>query len=238
MRILGKTGCVKNPRVTPSLHVFPCYNTSYRQIFKLFKKSNTDISLSNRMNVQDVSTAATLSKWGPRSFDYWMRCLKYMKKNRYYDDQGAATVTLRNRTGYTFKQLSSNWFFASHGISRNGIFRGDEKCYRSSIVVTGPVQWIHVGIPNKFIDGVIDQCKIMNGNNDEYINQPRVFFLCGKCNCTERGPKVITSKEQLQYSVGNITIPKLEWEVDNVRRNSNSLYWKTYYLYMKIQVYF
>ena len=50
-------------------HVFPCYNNSYSEIFRLFKESNVDISISKRMNNhKSVSGAAVLSKSGTGPF--------------------------------------------------------------------------------------------------------------------------------------------------------------------------
>ena len=208
-------------------HVFPCYNTSYSELFRRFIESNVDVSLSNRMNIKSISGAAALSKWGSKSAYFWRKCAECIKAMR-VDDQASVVHTLKKYTnGYTFKQLSSNWFFASHGIDENGRFLGSGICYRSSVVVTGPVQWIHVSYPKTFINGIIDECILMNGKNDEYINNQRVYYLCGKCDC-KKGPLVMTSKEQLQQSLGNISVPDLEWSKDEERRNSHSLYWSSY----------
>lgn len=202
-------------------HVFPCYNTSYREIFRLFKESDVDISYSNRMNIRHISAAAVLSKWGPRSFHFWMESVKVMKEKHMYDDQGSAynLLFLRKQEGFTFKLMSSNWFFASHGISKTGEFLGSEKCYRSSIVVNGPVQWIH-GDPS--------QCIVMNGKQDEKIHQSRVYFLCRECACNYNATMEHTtafSKEELQEMVGNYSIPSLIWE-DDGKHDSQSLFWE------------
>ena len=192
-------------------HVFPCFNTSYRRLFELFKQSNVDISLSNRMNIDSISGGAVLSKWGPGSFEYWKRNVQIMVKRRNYDDQGSAIYVLSKRKGYTFKQLSSNWFFASHGISKDGVFIGSDTCYRSSVVVTGPVQWIH---------GTPKQCELMN----THPYQHRVYFVCGTCSCNQTGPMIATSDKELQEFVGKSKTPELLWEKDD-KRGGDSLFW-------------
>ena len=198
-------------------HVFPCYNNSYSEIFRLFKESNVDISISKRMNNhKSVSGAAVLSKWGPRSGNFWVACAKHMLKIRRYDDQRAfQEVMARLRHTLTYRQLSSNWFYASHGITDKGIFRGPGRCYRSSIVVTGPIRWIH-GSPT--------ECPLMNGQNNELAYKYRAYFICHKCECAQKGPLVATSASQLQSYVGRHKIPKLLWEKDKYR-DSDSLYW-------------
>ena len=114
--------------------------------------------------------------------------------------------------------MSSNWFFSSHGITETGLFLGSSTCYRSSVVVTGPVQWIH-GNPN--------QCLLMNGKNNEHIYKYRVYFLCGTCNCNKKGQTVATSERELNQFVGNLTTPKLLWQNDNTNRSNSNLFWYT-----------
>ena len=131
--------------------------------------------MSNRTNIQNFSGGAVLSKRGEGSHFFWNECAKFMINNDNYDDQSAISYVLKTvRTGYSFKLLSSNWFYASHGITEKGIFSGNSKCYRSSIVVIGPVHWIH-GSPY--------ECSFLNGNHNEHINKYRTSFHCGDCNC-------------------------------------------------------
>ena len=197
-------------------HVFPCFNTSYQYLFEQFKHSNVDISISNRTNIQNVSGGAVLSKRGEGSHYFWNECVKYMIDNNNYEDQSAISYVLRTiRTGYSFKLLSSNWFYASHGINENGIFSGNSKCYRSSIVVTGPIHWIH-GSPS--------ECAFLNGKSNEHINKYRATCLCGKCDCGIKGPILAFSEEELQnYAFPNM-IPKLKWKRDN-KRDPYSIFW-------------
>ena len=201
-------------------HVFPCYNNSYSEIFRLFKESNVDISISNRINRGGaVSGAAVLSKWGPRSGNFWVACAKHMLRTRRYDDQRAfQEVMARLRNTLTYRQLSSNWFYASHGITEKGIFSGPGRCYRSSIVITGPIRWIH-GSPT--------ECPLMNGKNNELAYKYRAYFICRKCECAKKGPLVATSANQLKsFAYPNIP-PRLMWE-KNPSHDSTSLFWSYY----------
>ena len=201
-------------------HVFPCYNNSYSEIFRLFKESNVDISVSNRMNTKSsISGGAVLSKWGPRSGYFWLSCAKYMKGTHNYDDQKAISVILsRSRKRVTFKKLSSNYFYASNGITSYGAFKGASKCYRSSVVLTGPIHWVH-GSPS--------ECPLMNGQNNELAYTNRVYFRCGRCKCAKKGPLVATSANQLKsFAYPNIP-PRLMWE-KNPSHDSTSLFWSYY----------
>ena len=76
-------------------HVFPCYNTSYSELFRRFKESNVDISYSNRKNIKAISGGAVLSKWGPRSFSFWKDVVLFMKRSKCYEDQYTAMVVLK-----------------------------------------------------------------------------------------------------------------------------------------------
>ena len=198
-------------------HVFPCYNNSYSEIFRLFKESNVDISISNRINRGGaVSGAAVLSKWGPRSGNFWIACSEQMLKSGNYDDQRTFRIVMaRLRNTLSYRQLSSNWFYASHGITDKGVFYGSGRCYRSSIVITGPIRWIH-GSPT--------ECPLMNGKNNELAYKYRAYFICGKCRCNKKGPLVATSANQLKSFAYPNKPPSLLWNKDNYR-NSDSLYW-------------
>ena len=163
-----------------------------------------------------ISGGAVLSKWGPRSGYFWLSCAKFMKGTHNYDDQKAISVVLsRSRKQVTFKKLSSNYFYASNGITSYGAFKGASKCYRSSVVLTGPIRWVH-GSPT--------ECQLMNGENNELAYTNRVYFRCGRCKCAKKGPLVATSANQLKSYVGKPRIPQLLWRKDKYR-NSDSLYW-------------
>ena len=155
-----------------------------------------------------------LSRWGPNSHNFWLNNVRVMHKARCYDDQFSLLRILRHRKGYSFKLLSSNWFFASHGITQTGTFEGGGKCYRSSIVVNGPVHWIH-GHPN--------ECEVMNGANNEFAFMDRVYFRCGRCKCNKGGVSVITSAKELQRVAWPSKAPSLNW--NNNRHSRTSLFW-------------
>lgn len=197
-------------------HVFPCYNDSYSKLFSLFAQSEVDVSASNREGDRlFVSGGGVLSKWGPKSRAFWRRAFKHMR-NRITDDQAAIFFNVKHSDNpvWKYRWLSSNWFWASHGISKKGLFIGSAKCYRSSIIATGPIKWIH-GSPH--------QCTTMNGKNDEYVHMKRVFFVQRSCNTTIHGPTVAFSKKQLQEMAAPYRATSLKW---NVKHDSDSLFWE------------
>ena len=197
-------------------HVFPCYNTTYKEIFKRFKESNVDIAVSNRMNVPGaISGGAVLTRHSEGSRNFWKHCIDFMQSRKSFDDQAAIGNVLKTHQDFVYHQLSSNWFFASHGIMNNGRFRGSSKCYRSSVVVTGPVQWIHGGP---------EECPLINGKNNEIANTFRAYFKCRKCQCKVKGPTVVTSHQQLASFAFPNSPPDLLW-INDGKRDGNSLFW-------------
>ena len=200
-------------------HVFPCDNKAYADIFDQFKASNIDISFSNRVNrISYVFGAAALSKWGRRSFEFWTRTYQLQVQKHIFDDQGPMSIIMNKYQEilFSFRWLSSNYVYASHGITEKGVFKGDSHCYRSSIVVTGPIRWIH---------GSPDECEKMNGKNNELVNKPRVWFSSGVCNTTGKGNKVILSRSELIYAVNPYEAPKLEWDINYQKKPSRELFW-------------
>ena len=199
-------------------HVFPCDNKSYSDILTKFKHSNIDISFSSRVNRGNyASGGAILSKFGKGSFLFWKLSYQYQVKKNIYDDQTPMTITMktyRNKL-FKFEWLSSNYFYASHGIKEDGVFSGPSLCYRSSIVVTGPIRWVH---------GKPSECELMNGKNRELVDQYRVYFTKGICNTTCTQTKVITSESELNKAVYPYKAPKLKWDHDE-NRSGYSLFW-------------
>ena len=117
-------------------HVFPCDNKSYSDILTKFKHSDVDISFSSRVNFKHASGGAILSKFGKGSFLFWKLTYENQVSRNWYDDQNPMTLimnTYRSKL-FKFEWLSSNYFYASHGIAENGVFSGPSLCYRSSIV--------------------------------------------------------------------------------------------------------
>ena len=199
-------------------HVFPCDNKSYSDILTKFKHSDVDISFSSRVNRGNyASGGAILSKFGKGSFQFWKLTYQYQVKKNIYDDQTPMTITMktyRNKL-FKFEWLSSNYFYASHGIKEDGVFSGPSRCYRSSVVVTGPIRWVH---------GKPSECELMNGKNRELVDQYRVYFTKGICNTNYNGTTVITSESELNKAVYPYKAPKLKWDHDE-NRSGYSLFW-------------
>ena len=206
-------------------HVFPCYSDSYSSIFSLFCKSEVDISASCREGDRlFISGGAVLSKWGERSHSFWRYVFSYMMGScKVCDDQTAMMYSLPrfNQSMLSFKWLSSNWFWASHAIMESGRFLGSASCYRSSVITTGPIKWIH---------GDASQCALMNGKNNEYVLKKRVYYLRGSCNVTTSGPSVVFSSDELKRIVYPYNSTTLDW-----KRNldSYSLFWPLFCVCLK-----
>ena len=195
-------------------HVFPCDKDAPREILQLFAESNVDVSFSNRTNQRRlVMGGAVLSHWSEGSFEFWKHCYLFMIKNNKVDDQGPMRITYQSNWSkkYKYRWLSCNWFFASHGITEKGVFSGPGRCYRSSVIVTGRVRWIH---------GSLHDCKVMN----ERTNVPRCYFKSGNCNTIGKGNYAIYSEKQLKHDVSPYKAPALKWE-KNSKRNPVSLFW-------------
>ena len=195
-------------------HIFPCDNKAPREILDLFEKSQIDVSFSNRQNKKGcVSGGAALSHWSEGSFEFWKRVYLLMNKKNFMDDQTPMSIIVRSDWSkkYKYRWLSSNWFFASHGINENAIFRGPATCYRSSIIITGPVRWIH---------GNIHDCVVMN----KLPNLPRCYFKSGTCNTTGIGNYAIYSEQELKRNVYPYEAPELAW-YNNSRKDKTSLFW-------------
>ena len=196
-------------------HVFPCYNDSYSRIFSLFKESYADVSASCRVGgVVLVFGAAVLSKWGEASHEYWKNVYNWMLERMWFDDQRPMLIYSKNTSFWKYRWLSSNWIWASHGIEEKGIFSGPSKCYRSSVIVTGPVMWVHGG-PG--------ECMIMNGQNNSVAFKKRAYFLSGECEMKKNGPMVVFTKEQLDELVSPQKPPLLNW---SITRDATSLFWE------------
>lgn len=197
-------------------HVFPCYNDSYSKVFSLFSESGVDVSASSRDGDRVyVSGGAVLSKWGAPSHSFWKEVYQRMLVCNGCDDQSAIQYVIeKNQTHqWTYRWLSSNWFWASIGITEEGFFLGSARCYRSSVIATGPIMWIH-GDPG--------ECGLMNGQDGRNAYKKRVYFLRGNCNMTEKGPIVVFSNRMLSRLVTPYKPTHLNWVVD---RDSDSLFW-------------
>ena len=197
-------------------HVFPCFKDSYSKLFSLFSKSDVDVSASCRIvPVVNLSGGAVLSRMGLPSNLYWKEVYKWMCEHNCNDDQTPMFITSRKHSNqpWKYRWLSSNWFWASHGMTENGQFIGSAQCYRSSILVTGPIMWIH-GDPS--------QCQLMNGENNSIALKTRSYFVRVKCNMTERGPRAVLSEREMDELVFPYRSPHLNW---NITKNPYSLFW-------------
>ncbi|CBK24393.2 uncharacterized protein [Blastocystis hominis] len=184
-------------------HVFPCDSNAYRDVFALFRNSSVDVSVSNRMNTHSYSGGAVLSRKGPASFRFWKSIAKAMHRKSTYDDQWGLGNVLRRRHPYLkYRRLSSNFFYASHGITKDGVFQGIGRCYRSSIVITGPVRWIH---------GKQAECAIVNGPNYEHAYKMRAYFKGGQCRTRQEGPTMVFSSAQMKAYAAPARPPSLIW---------------------------
>ena len=200
-------------------HVFPCDPHAVRDLFHRFNNSDVDIAISNReMGYFKLSGGGILSRNTYRSFRFWKASYLYMRAIRQPDDQ-AILVQTRFLFHYLhlihFRWLSSNWFFASNGISEQGYFRGSARCYRSSVVVNGRVRFIH---------GSLNDCPLMNGPNGEIVNRSRIYFMRGTCNCTTTKSQALFSSEELKQHVCGLPIPNFQWEKFS-SYPSEDLYW-------------
>lgn len=198
-------------------HVFPCHANSYSKLFSLFMHSGVDVSASCREGDRLYpSGGAILSKWGSKSHSFWKAVYQRITSCGGCDDQSAILDVLKNslHPEWKYMWMSSNWFFASHGINENGFFAGVARCYRSSVIITGPVEWIH-GDPS--------ECALMNGPNDSIAYRKRVYFMKGNCSMKGKGPLVAFSKEELSQLVAPYKATHLQW---NTTHSSDSLFWK------------
>lgn len=185
--------------------MFPCYKDSYSRIFSLFSQSDADIAVSNRVAGRlAMSGGGVLSKWGHKSHAYWMEVYRAMLLRRSHEDQSAMLRVYLSSRNYPWKLrwLSSNWFWASHGITERGEFIGSATCYRSSVVATGPIKWIH---------GPPSQCDLMNGPKNSYAYKKRCYYWRQDCSLTKSGPLAVFSREELRSLVFPYRVPPLEW---------------------------
>ena len=199
-------------------HVFPCDKLAVKELFDRFNNSDVDISFGNRQNKRrTVMGAAALFKAGPRSHYFWKAAYQYMKSVHNADDQAGMSAALRHlkNNQFTFRWLSFNWAFASHGVLESGRFKGSGRCYRSSVTVNGPVRFIH-GSPR--------ECILMNGAQNEYIDHQRCYFTPGTCQTTmNRTAIALTESQFIEYTYP-AKAANLYWE-EFSRYPSRDIFW-------------
>lgn len=200
-------------------HVFPCDKTAVRELFRRFNQSDVDISISNReTGYFKISGGGLLSRDNSRSHRFWKSCYLAMRTLHQPDDQAIlvqARIIFQYLRLIRFQWLSSNWFFASNGISKHGSFKGSSRCYRSSVVVNGPVRFIH---------GSTSDCLLINGENNEYVNRSRIYYRKGECGCTDIEERAVFSDEELRKLVCDLQIPNFRWE-EFSKYPSEDLFW-------------
>lgn len=195
-------------------HVFPCDKKAPKEIFTLFKQSQVDLSVSNGVPREGaLMGGAVLLHKTRQTFEFWKSCFSYMRNSSIVDDQKAMIHVFATNSIFNLKyrRLSSNWFFANHGMNEKGLFEGGNMCYRGSIVITGPVRWVH---------RELEDCSIMN--KQPFI--PRCYFKSGRCNTTRKGIHAVYSEKELHDTVFPLKASQLNWK-EASKRNSTSLFW-------------
>ena len=190
-----------------------------RELFDRFNSSGVDISFSNRELPSGlISGGAVLSRNSPNSHKFWKSCYRYMRLIHQRDDQGGM-IPIRSffdRLGlFNFKWLSNNWFFASNGVNQDGVFMGSSNCYRSSVVVNGPIRFVH---------GSPDVCELMNGRSNEFVNRSRIYYSRGTCSCTNEEKNVLFDMKELRERVCSVTLPSYRWN-EFASYPSRDLFW-------------
>lgn len=199
-------------------HVYPCDRDSTIQLFSQFDKSQVDLSVGNRVNKRDyIWGAGILFRSNPKTKAFWIEVYQTMRRLNNPDDQSGIYRVLFNKNppNLSFRWLSFNWCYASHGINEKGVFEGGGYCYRSSLPVNGKVHFIH-GSPG--------ECEIMNGKNGELENRQRCYFSSGICNTTQKGTTVAFNEEQFKSFVSPYEAPNLYWKIFESFPNQ-SIFW-------------
>lgn len=199
-------------------HVYPCDRESTIELFSQFDKSQVDLSVGNRVNRRGcIMGAGILFRSNPKTKAFWIEVYQTMRRLNNPDDQGGIYRVLFNKNppNLSFRWLSFNWCYASHGINEKGVFEGSGRCYRSSLPVNGKVHFIH-GSPG--------ECEIMNGKNGELENRQRCYFSSGMCNTTQKGTTVAFNEEQFNRFVSPYQPPNLYWKMFESFPNQ-SIFW-------------
>ena len=202
-------------------HVWPCDSMAVKELFEKFDASGVDVSYGNRENRLYPMGAGALFRDSEASHDMWLYIYRWMRSINYGEDQAGMLAAWNDyvpKHEVNFKWLSFNWMYATHGISEKGMFSGPSKCYRSSLVVTGPVRFIH---------GDPEQCDIINGQNQEYAWRPRVMFWSGNCKTHGNGRYAVFSEKELRDAVTPYAIPNLKWTIF-ARYNATDLFWPVF----------
>lgn len=174
----------------------------------MFDKSGVDLSMGNRKTRPgNIMGAGALIRASERMRQFWIETFKLMVRAHVIDDQWAIMFT-RNRKGkqlnVSFRSLSFNWLFASHGVDNKGNFFGNGVCFRVSIPVTGRV---------RFANDNTYYCTFMNGKHNEYIHKTRAFYESRHCQTNGRGLRLAFSETEMTNLTSPYSSPPLQWEV-------------------------
>ena len=199
-------------------HVFPCDRDSTIQLFSHFDHSQVDLSIGNRANTRNsIMGAGILFRSNPKTKAFWISVYQKMRELKNADDQVGIYHTLFNKDppNLSFRLLSFNWLYASHGVNEKGVFNGGSGCYRTSLPVNGKVHFIH-GSPG--------ECEILNGKNGELENRQRCYFKSGTCNTTQTGTTLAFSEQQFIGFIHPYQPPNLYWKMFESFPNQ-SIFW-------------
>ena len=197
-------------------HVIVCQKRDVEEVFQKFRESRIDIAYSTReLNKWIMSGFAVLVRNTPETFRLWRMVNDFhMKINYHTDDQYGIyymTEVFRKEGRLSFRWLSNNWFFASHGVDEGGNFGGSARAYRSSVLVNGRVRFIHTRDPRT--------CAFVNGAHGEEETKLRTFYIDQKGQWT-----AVHSQEQMKKMVGKYKAPLFDWRLLNENK-PNSLFW-------------
>ena len=202
-------------------HVFPCDSKATSELFDRFMHSDVDISISSRTRGRRASGGAILFRSNNKTHRLFKEVYQLMMEMNITDDQRGLYkffAKYSRNPFYKFQWLSSNWFYASHGIDENGLFIGKSRCYRSSIPVNGQIRFIH---------GKSRECEIMNGKNNSLANTQRVWFAPGTCKTNRTEIGVACSEEDIKQFTNPVHHPIINWK-KYALASKDGLFWDSH----------
>lgn len=185
----------------------------------MFKESGEELSYGNRHYEPDrIMGSGILFKYTENMKRFWLKTYEFMSTKGVNCDQYAMSTVLLNETirnSINIKLLSFNWNFGMMKIDSSGNFNYIENCYHSSLPMNAKVRFVH---------GMQNLCSILNGKNDEFINETRVFFSPGECNTTEKKTTVKSGQLNFEKAVYPCNKTKINWQrFSDLPRNS--IFW-------------
>ena len=187
--------------------VYPCDAEAPNEVLRLFERSGIDLSMGNRRSRSNsIMGAGALIRASERMRQFWVETFLLMTRARVIDDQWAILMTLNRREkllGISFRSLSFNWLFATHGVDSKGNLVGNGRCYRVSIPVTGRIRFANDGT---------SFCTLMNGKHNEFVNRTRVYFRKETCQTNGVGFHLAFAEEELKNLTSPNRSPSINWE--------------------------